>query len=260
MNLSFCGCGFLAVYHLGVAKALLQHGQGLLSQIQKVSGASAGALAGALLVIKPEAMERGRKFNFDLAASVRKKPAGAFTPNYNLLEPLEEFLRSEMPEDGYKRASGRLYLSLTDPIGWKNQMMSEYHSNEELLKCMIASCYIPVYAGLLFPEIRGKKYIDGGMTDNLYIFEKGRTVTVSAFSGPQDICPKDFEIQGKDKYLRVHVKNQDFQVNSLNLKRYRHALFPPDEKQMGQYHENGFTDAVRFLKREGFYDLARQIL
>ena len=39
-----------------------------------------------------------------------------------------------MPEDGYKRASGRLYLSLTDPISWKNQMMSEYHSNEELLK------------------------------------------------------------------------------------------------------------------------------
>ena len=57
MNLSFCGCGFLAVYHLGVAKALLQHGQGLLSQIQRVSGASAGALAGALLVIKPESME-----------------------------------------------------------------------------------------------------------------------------------------------------------------------------------------------------------
>ena len=50
------------------------------------------------------------------------------------------------------------------------------------------------------------------MTDNLYIFEEGRTITVSAFSGPQDVCPKDFEIQGKDKYLRVHVKNQDFQV------------------------------------------------
>lgn len=57
MNLSFCGCGFLAVYHLGVAKALLQHGSGFLSQIQKISGASAGALAAALLVVKPEAME-----------------------------------------------------------------------------------------------------------------------------------------------------------------------------------------------------------
>lgn len=78
--------------------------------------------------------QRGRKFNFDLAASVRKKPVGAFTPNYNLLEPLEDFLRSEMPTDGHARASGRLYLSLTNPKTVKNEVMSEYQSNEELLK------------------------------------------------------------------------------------------------------------------------------
>ena len=64
--------------------------------------------------------------------------------------------------------------------------------------------------------------------------------------------------------LAIHLKRDIsifiFQVNSQNLKRYRHALFPPDEKQMEQYHENGYMDAVRFLKREGFYDLARQTL
>ena len=80
------------------------------------------------------AFQHGRKFNFDLAASVRKKPVGAFTPNYNLLEPLEDFLRSEMPTDGHARASGRLYLSLTNPKTVKNEVMSEYQSNEELLK------------------------------------------------------------------------------------------------------------------------------
>ena len=51
-------------------------------------------------------------------------------------------------------------------------------------------------------------YIDGGMTDNLYIFDEGRTITVSPFSGNQDICPNDPE--GKDKYIRA--KNQHFQV------------------------------------------------
>lgn len=256
MNLSFCGCGFLAVYHLGVAKALLQHGSGFLSQIQKISGASAGALAAALLVVKPEAMEHGRKFNFDLAASVRKKPVGAFTPNYNLLEPLEDFLRSEMPTDGHARASGRLYLSLTNPKTVKNEVMSEYQSNEELLKCMIASCYIPVYAGLQPPVIRGKMYVDGGFTDNLYIFEEGRTVTVSPFSGPQDISPKD--PASKVKY--IHMKNQDFQISSLNLVRYKHALFPPSDDQLNQYHENGFQDTLQFLKREGLYERACQAL
>ena len=52
-------------------------------------------------------------------------------------------------------------------------------------------------------------YVDGGFTDNLYIFEEGRTVTVSPFSGPQDISPKD--PASKVKY--IHMKNQDFQVH-----------------------------------------------
>ena len=39
-----------------------------------------------------------------------------------------------MPIDGHVRASGRLYLSLTNPKKVKNKVMSEYHSNEELLK------------------------------------------------------------------------------------------------------------------------------
>ena len=53
-----------------------------------------------------------------------------------------------------------------------------------------------------------QRYVDGGMTDNLYIFEEGRTITVSPFSGNQDICPDDPD--GKNKY--IYVKNQHFQV------------------------------------------------
>ena len=79
-------------------------------------------------------LQAGRKFNFELAANVRKQPVGAFTPNFKLLDPLEEFLRLEIPEDGYKRASGRLYLTLTNTKTIKNEVMHQYHSNEELLK------------------------------------------------------------------------------------------------------------------------------
>jgi len=51
MNLSFSGCGFLAVYHLGVAKALMLHGRKFLMNVQRFAGASAGALVAAALTV-----------------------------------------------------------------------------------------------------------------------------------------------------------------------------------------------------------------
>jgi len=51
MNLSFAGCGFLAVYHLGVAKALMMHGRKFLMNVQRFAGASAGALVAASLAV-----------------------------------------------------------------------------------------------------------------------------------------------------------------------------------------------------------------
>ena len=51
MNLSFAGCGFLAIYHLGVAKALMMHGRKFLMNVQRFAGASAGALVAAALAV-----------------------------------------------------------------------------------------------------------------------------------------------------------------------------------------------------------------
>jgi len=50
MNLSLCGCGFLGVYHLGVAACLREHGSSFLRNIQRVGGASAGSLVGCMIV------------------------------------------------------------------------------------------------------------------------------------------------------------------------------------------------------------------
>jgi len=52
MNLSFAGCGFLAIYHLGVAKALMMHGRKFLMNVQRFAGASAGALVAAALAVR----------------------------------------------------------------------------------------------------------------------------------------------------------------------------------------------------------------
>lgn len=63
MNLSFCGSGFLGIYHIGVAKALLKHAPSFMSKIERVGGASAGALVGAILVCDPTKLEVRLKKN-----------------------------------------------------------------------------------------------------------------------------------------------------------------------------------------------------
>ncbi len=47
-NLSFAGCGFLGIYHVGVAACLKKYAPHLV--VHKASGASAGAIAACCLL------------------------------------------------------------------------------------------------------------------------------------------------------------------------------------------------------------------
>lgn len=48
-NLSFAGCGFLGIYHIGVASCLLEKAPYLVKEAGKLYGASAGALTASVL-------------------------------------------------------------------------------------------------------------------------------------------------------------------------------------------------------------------
>lgn len=47
MNLSFAGCGFLGIYHVGVVSCFREYAPNLVNQL---SGASAGAIAACALL------------------------------------------------------------------------------------------------------------------------------------------------------------------------------------------------------------------
>ncbi|ESO82152.1 hypothetical protein LOTGIDRAFT_135250 [Lottia gigantea] len=250
LHLSMCGCGFLGIYHLGVATCLVKHGQGFLQNIYKYGGASAGSLVAATLLIDQQKIDDCTSFTFNLAKSIRSKPFGALTPRYSLLKPVQNFLESSLPNDAHEIATGRLFLSLTNTQTKKNEIMSEFESREELIQALIASSYIPVYAGTKPPSIRGKKYMDGGITNNLLHFSDGRTITVSPFCGSQDIAPQD--VKGKSWFITQG--NQDYQLNWNNIMRGTHAFFPPSRRVLQQYFEKGERDAGRFLRKEGWYE------
>lgn len=49
-NISFAGCGFLGIYHIGVASCLQEHAPFLVENARHIYGASAGALTASALV------------------------------------------------------------------------------------------------------------------------------------------------------------------------------------------------------------------
>ncbi|VDI33203.1 patatin-like phospholipase domain-containing protein 4 [Mytilus galloprovincialis] len=205
----------------------MKHGASFLSSIQKVAGASAGALVASVLVIDDSKIEECKNFTYGLAKEVKSKPLGALTPGYNLLDSIKTFLNTMLPEDAHQKASGKLYISLTNTRTRENVLVHQYPSREHLIKCLLASSHIPLYASRLPVKIDGQKYMDGGITDNMVVFKNERTIQVSPFCGRQDISPNDK--LGKEWY--VSVNNQGFQVNKNNLIRFSHAMIPPSNKR-----------------------------
>ncbi|XP_072432969.1 patatin-like phospholipase domain-containing protein 4 isoform X3 [Chiloscyllium punctatum] len=220
LNLTFSACGFLGIYHLGAAVALHRHGNKLLSKIQNYAGASGGALVAAVLLSQPETLEDGRfqdwrhifkqckEFAYGFAADVRKQKFGALTPGYNFMKQLREGMESILSADAHKKAHERLHVSITNVKTLKNCLISSFPTREDLITVLLASSFVPFYAGIKAVEYRGEMWIDGGLTNRLPLLSTGQTVTVSPFSGKLDICPQD----RSQSNLYVMIAKQEFIV------------------------------------------------
>ncbi|XP_071076502.1 patatin-like phospholipase domain-containing protein 4 isoform X3 [Desmodus rotundus] len=205
INLSFAACGFLGIYHLGAASALCKHGQKLLRNVKAFAGASAGSLAASVLLTAPEKIQECNEFTYQFAEEIRRQSFGAATPGYDFMARLRSGIESILPPDAHELAQHRLHVSITNTRTRENLLVSSFSSREDLIQVLLASSFIPVYAGLRPVEYRGRKWVDGGLTNSLPILPVGRTVTISPFSGRLDISPQD---RGRlDLYL--NVTNQD---------------------------------------------------
>ncbi|CAL9698512.1 unnamed protein product [Knipowitschia caucasica] len=248
LNLSFAACGFMGVYHLGAVGAFLRRcprtGSSPGVCPAACAGASAGALVAAVVITAPEKLQECTDFTYAFAHRVRSQPLGAITPGFDFMRELRDGVDHILPCDAHLRADGRLYVSLTHSRTGQNQIISNYSSREELMQALLASSFVPVYAGLKPVEFRGERWVDGGFTDSLPILPFGRTVTVSPFSGPQNVCPVH---RGRStRHLQLANMKVTFSVE--NMKRLNSALFPPTAAQMRIFEEEGFTDAQRYMR------------
>ncbi|XP_064000036.1 patatin-like phospholipase domain-containing protein 4 isoform X2 [Pogoniulus pusillus] len=250
INLSFAACGFLGIYHLGAAAAFCKHGKKLLGVVKAFAGASAGSLAATVLLTVPENIEKSKQFAYGFAEEVRKLDFGAVTPGYDFMKTLREGIESILPSNAHEIAENRLYVSVTNTKTGENHLVSNFASREDLIKVLLASSFVPIYAGIKAVEYKGEKWVDGGLTNGLPILPVGRTVTISPFSGRLDICPQD---KGRmDLYLKL--AKQDIMLSLANLVRLNQAFFPPNQERMESFYQNGFDDTVRFLLKENWFE------
>lgn len=156
-SFAFSGCGWLTPFHLGVLDELIRRNRVNDDTIfAGSSGGSIAALVGCsgvhprLALEKSIELSNNKEFWRDIDAGLRDKS-----------------LMVDFPSDIVKRCNGRLHITATrvwPKPSSRVTVFSTFDSLDDILSCVAASCFIPMYgARKLFVECRGQQYIDGGV-------------------------------------------------------------------------------------------------
>ncbi|XP_055962983.1 LOW QUALITY PROTEIN: 1-acylglycerol-3-phosphate O-acyltransferase PNPLA3 [Sorex fumeus] len=248
-SLSFSGCGFLGVYHVGVTRCLSERAPHLLRDARMFYGASAGALH-CVTFLAGMPMDRVVYSILDMVRAARRRNLGTLHPAFHMSRFLRGQLQKNLPDNVHQLVSGRLAISLTRVADGQNVLVSDFHSKDEVVDALVCSCFIPFYCGIFPPSFRGERYMDGGASDNMPFSEAKTTITVSPFYGEQDICPK----AKSTNFLFVDFTKLSFRVCAQNAFLLSAALFPPDLKVLAEICFQGYLDALRFLEEKGICD------
>lgn len=251
-SLSFAGCGFLGIYHIGVASCLLEKAPFLVQGATRLYGASAGALTASVLASQA-CIVKCCEDVIEVAKEARRRNLGPLHPSFNLVKVLKSGLDRDLPSDAHIQASGRLCVSLTRVSDGENVLVSEFSTKEELIQALVCSCFIPIYCGLIPPSYRGVRYVDGGISDNLPRSDQRNTICISPFSGESDVCPRD----PSSSLHQLRFTNTSIQVNLGNVYRVSRALFPPEPQVMAEMCQSGYKDALRFLEDNNLLTLSQ---
>ncbi|KAM3659144.1 omega-hydroxyceramide transacylase-like [Ammospiza maritima maritima] len=170
-------------------------------------------------------------------------------PGGYALRLLRETLDKFLPPNAHELVSGKLHIILTRLHDWRCVTVSEFTSKEELIQALTCSCFIPLYFGVFPPKFHGVRYVDGELAMWRADFVSRSTITISAFAGEYDICPKDgpaafltFQLSDCEQFLQVARAMSPLQQPSC-----------PDchlpSQVIDRFYIQGYQDAISFLKR-----------
>lgn len=211
----FCGCGGLYNYSLGIAKVI----QDIKKQYPQIEieyiGISAGCFPALLSSLELNIDELFTSYNKNLLENVNKCHLGSFINWYYYVK---QYTLQFIPENSFKTNSFHISATkLTNFTTLTNEIFNKWDSNEDLVDCMIASSYIPIFGGHFYTKYKNNKWIDGTLTfdyknrqdteDILYIYpEKWRNIKYSWY-----YCYTDYKWAKKCYDLGIEDTNKNKQ-------------------------------------------------
>lgn len=254
ISISFSGCGFLGMYHVG---SLVRWKEAKASdgiEIAGALGASAGALVAAALVMDLPS-ELFRQKILSVASKVRSLGVlGPFHPGFDTVDLLKSQLDALLPEEAHLRASGKLFVSLTDSA-MQNVIVSRFANRQEVRDALVCSCYLPAFSSYRqVPTFRGNSYLDGGFSDNQPVLDQQTTVRVSPFAGGSHICPSDGPAD--ERPFLKKWGGEPIHLSANNMKRLYDALMPPEN--LDQLYKQGYEHTDAFIRSDKMKRFFRQ--
>ncbi|NXY73705.1 PLPL1 protein, partial [Glareola pratincola] len=217
-SILFRGCSFLLLYEAGVFAALRDLSPDILKSASRVYGASSGSIVATFGLCECD-MGKGFELLFILCLKrlncffdTLKNSYWMCLPGGKILKVVKDVLNKHLPTNAHQLVSGKLHVIVTRLHDWRSVTVSEFASREDLIQAIMCSCFIPVCFGILPPTYHGVRYVDGELGMWRANFVSRTTITVSAFAGEYDICPKDgpaafFTFQLSDCILQISKRN-----------------------------------------------------
>ena len=243
-GITLSGGGVRGLAHVGVIRALEERDM----EPTIISGASAGALVGALY---------GHGYSPDEMVDFFKSTEIFRWENYTWLKPglidtdkFSKIFKNVLPEDSFESLKKELYVVATDILNGEPKIFSE----GQLIKPILASAAFPV---VLSPvEIDGTLYADGGIVNNFpveVIRDKCETLVAVYVNHPKKMTAKELDstLEILERAYKLNIAHQSLK----KLDKVDIAITPEklsdfntfDTRKLQKIHDIGYKDACRVL-------------
>ena len=136
-SVSFAGCGFMGMYHVGIGMCIQEHAEEYLPKLTNWYGASAGSIVSVGAACGIRATE-GYKFIRTLHDEVYSHKFlgkfGAFHPSFDLMGHVRAFLERMLPRNAHRLCRNKVGVSLTVLPSMKNWIVSDFNTRAELIQ------------------------------------------------------------------------------------------------------------------------------
>mmetsp|Transcript_32555 Transcript_32555/g.71865 ORF Transcript_32555/g.71865 Transcript_32555/m.71865 type:complete len:359 (+) Transcript_32555:60-1136(+) len=241
IGFSFSGGGFLLPYYVGTLSALKQLG---LLQPGKthVAGSSAGSLAAVIAACNLSMEEIFATFK---AVSDDCAKNGVFR---RLSASVKQQLQSILPESAHLMCNDVVHIGITKvkPYGaLHSKTVSRFSSRDDLISALLASCHIPVLStGSFTTRFRGRRVLDGGVTDMMPLPSVGLAHVVKVSCMPQEALSS------------IPIMNKARALHHISISPCKFNDFPYTPKQTLKWAlEPGPPEFSVFLSEQGYRDV-----